>query len=141
MSDVRTPASDEIRRILIHSDLDIVAARVEGRNLAKEMGFGIIDQARIATAISELARNVVLYAQSGQIILSGLDLDGRLGLQIVCEDEGPGIDDLDLVMRDGYSTMQGLGMGLPGTKRLMDDFEIRSEVGVGTTVRVCKWLR
>jgi serine/threonine-protein kinase RsbT len=141
MSDVRTPASDEIRRILIHSDLDIVAARVEGRNLAKEMGFGIIDQARIATAISELARNVVLYAQSGQIILSGLDLDGRLGLQIVCEDEGPGIDDLDLVMRNGYSTMQGLGMGLPGTKRLMDDFEIRSEVGVGTTVRVCKWLR
>jgi serine/threonine-protein kinase RsbT len=141
MSDVRPPASDEIRRIPINSDLDIVAARVEGRNLAKEMGFGIIDQARIATAISELARNVMLYAQSGQVILSRLDLDGRLGLQIVCEDEGPGIDDLDLVMRDGYSTMQGLGMGLPGTKRLMDDFEIRSEVGVGTTVRVCKWLR
>jgi serine/threonine-protein kinase RsbT len=141
MSDVRTPASDETRHIPISSDLDIVAARVEGRSLAKEMGFGIIDQARIATAISELARNVVLYAQSGQIILSRLDLDGRLGLQIVCQDEGPGIEDLDLVMRNGYSTMQGLGMGLPGTKRLMDDFEIRSEVGVGTTVRVCKWLR
>ena len=141
MSDVQTPASDETRHIPISSDLDIVAARVEGRSLAKEMGFGIIDQARIATAISELARNVVLYAQSGQIILSRLDLDGRLGLQIVCQDEGPGIEDLDLVMRNGYSTMQGLGMGLPGTKRLMDDFEIRSEVGVGTTVRVCKWLR
>lgn len=141
MSDVRRPESAEMRRIPIHSDLDIVSARVEGRNLAQKMGFGIIDQARIATAISELARNVILYARRGQIVLFRLEWGGRTGLEIVCEDQGPGIEDLDLVMRDGYSTTQGLGMGLPGTRRLMDEFEIRSKVGVGTTVRVCMWLQ
>ncbi len=131
----------EERRVSINNDLDIVAARVEGRNLAREMGFGIIDQARIATAISELARNVVLYAHSGQIILNRLENNTKTGLQIICEDQGPGIEDLNLVMRNGYSSMQGLGMGLPGTKRLMDEFEIKSEIGVGTTVIVCKWLQ
>jgi serine/threonine-protein kinase RsbT len=141
MSDLGTPSAAGIRRIPINSDLDIVAARVEGRNLAREMGFGVIDQARIATAISELARNVVLYAQSGQVVLSCVERDGKVGMQIVCEDQGPGIEDLELVMRDGYSTAQGLGMGLPGTQRLMDEFEIKSGVGVGTVVRVCKWLR
>jgi serine/threonine-protein kinase RsbT len=130
----------ELRRTPINSDLDIVAARVEGRNLAKEMGFGIIDQARIATAISELARNVVLYAHSGLIILKKIDNVERIGLEIICEDQGPGIRDIDLVMRDGYSTTRGLGMGLPGTKRLMDEFEIKSQVGIGTTVIVRKWL-
>lgn len=128
-------------RIPINSDLDIVAARVEGRSLAREMGFSTIDQARIATAISELARNVVLYATSGQIILNRIERDDRIGMQIICEDQGPGMQDLDRIMRDGYSTVQGFGMGLPGTKRLMDEFEITSEVGVGTTVTVCKWLR
>jgi serine/threonine-protein kinase RsbT len=131
----------EVRRVPINNDLDIVAARVEGRNLARDMGFGIIDQARIATAISELARNVVLYAHSGQIILERIEDRDRCGLQIVCEDQGPGIEDLNLVMQDGYSSTQGLGMGLPGTKRLMDDFEIQSQVGRGTTITVCKWLR
>ncbi len=130
----------EERRVWINNDLDIVAARVEGRNLAREMGFGIIDQARIATAISELARNVVLYAHGGQVILNRIERDGRVGLQIVCEDQGPGIKDLNLVMRDGYSSNQGLGMGLPGTKRLMDDFEIHSKDGAGTTITACKWL-
>lgn len=130
----------EVRRVSINNDLDIVAARVEGRNLAREMGFGVIDQARIATAISELARNVVLYAHSGQITLKQVENSGRKGLQIICEDQGPGIEDVDQVMRNGYSSMQGLGMGLPGTRRLMDEFEIRSQPGVGTTVIVCKWL-
>jgi len=130
----------EVRRIPINNDLDIVAARVEGRNLAKEMGFGIIDQARIATVVSELARNVVLYAHSGQVVLNQVDAGGRLGLQIVCEDQGPGIEDLDRVMDEQHSNMRGLGMGLPGTRRLMDEFEIKSEIGVGTTVTVCKWL-
>ncbi len=141
VSNSHLPRPNEVRCIPIDSDLDIVAARVEGRNLAKEIGFGIIDQARIATAISELARNVVLYAHSGQIILQRLDSGGQIGLQIVCQDRGPGIKDLDLVMREGYSTTQGLGMGLPGTRRLMDEFQIESEVGVGTTVTACKWLR
>jgi serine/threonine-protein kinase RsbT len=131
----------DMRRVGISNELDIVAARVEGRNLAREMGFGIIDQARIATAISELARNVVLYAQRGQITLKAVENGGKTGLQIICEDEGPGIENVAMVMRDGYSSMQGLGMGLPGTKRLMDEFEIKSEVGKGTTVIVCKWLQ
>lgn len=130
----------EVRRVAINNDLDIVAARVEGRNLARQMGFGIIDQARIATAISELARNVVLYAISGQILLNEVQRDSKIGLEIVCEDQGPGIEDVEVVMRDGYSTTQGLGMGLPGTKRLMDEFEIESRVGLGTRITVRKWL-
>jgi serine/threonine-protein kinase RsbT len=128
------------KRVLVHNDLDIVSARVEGRNMAKQLGFGVIDQARIATAISELARNLVLYANGGQVLLEEAHSQGRTGIQIVCSDQGPGIADLDLVMQDGYSTQRGLGMGLPGTRRLMDDFEIESQVDVGTTVTIRKWL-
>jgi serine/threonine-protein kinase RsbT len=128
------------RRIQITNDLDIVAARVEGRNLAKEIGFGVIDQARIATAISELARNVVLYAHSGEIILNCIKPDGRLGLQIICTDHGPGIRDLDLILDRGRLPSHELGMGLPGTRRLMDEFDIETSLGIGTTVTVCKWL-
>jgi serine/threonine-protein kinase RsbT len=133
------------RRIQITNDLDIVAARVEGRNLAKEMGFGIIDQARIATAISELARNVVLYAHSGEIILNRIEPNGaephaRLGLQIICADHGPGIPDLDRILDPGRAPTPELGMGLPGTRRLMDEFHVDTRLGLGTTVTVCKWL-
>jgi serine/threonine-protein kinase RsbT len=128
------------KRVLVHNDLDIVSARVEGRNLAKRLGFGVIDQARIATAISELARNLVLYADGGQVLLEEVHSEGRIGIQIVCSDEGPGIADLDLVMQDGYSTQRGLGMGLPGTRRLMDEFEIESQINVGTTIIIRKWL-
>jgi serine/threonine-protein kinase RsbT len=130
----------EERRIAINSDLDIVAARVEGRNLAKEMGFGIIDQARIATAISELARNVVLYACSGLITLRQVANNDRMGIEIRCEDQGQGIADVDALIRDDHSTTQGLGMGLRGTRRLMDGFEIKSQLGEGTIVIVRKWL-
>ena len=145
-----------MRCIPIRSDLDIVAARVEGRNLAKEIGFDIIDQARIATAITELARNVVLYAGVGTVKLrriSPADVDDeqghearlsgeqQAGIEVVCEDEGPGIRDLEGILCDGYAVGRGLGTGLSGTRRLMDEFDIRSEVGVGTSVRVCKWLR
>jgi serine/threonine-protein kinase RsbT len=128
------------KRVLVQNDLDIVSARVEGRNMAKRLGFGVIDQARIATAISELARNLVLYADGGQVVLQELEVEGRLGIQIVCSDQGPGIADIELVMQDGYSTQRGLGMGLPGTRRLMDEFEIESRVGEGTTVTIRKWL-
>lgn len=136
----------EARRIQITNDLDIVAARVEGRNLAKEMGFGIIDQARIATAISELARNVVLYAHGGEIILNRIEPNGaepnaRLGLQIICTDHGPGIQDLDCILDHGRAPTPELGMGLPGTRRLMDEFDISTQLGLGTTVTICKWLR
>ncbi len=131
----------EERTLLIRSDLDIVSARVEARDLAKQLGFGTIDQARIATAISELTRNIVLYAGEGTITLRVLQQGGKRGLEVVCEDQGPGIEDLDLVMQDGYSTSRGLGMGLPGARRLMDEFEIHSQVGEGTTVIARKWLR
>lgn len=129
------------RTLLIRSDLDIVSARVEGRDMAKSLGFGTIDQARIATAISELARNVVLYAGEGTVIIRPAERGTRKGIEVVCADQGPGIEDVGLVMRDGYSTSRGLGMGLPGAKRLMDDFEIDSRIGIGTKILVRKWLR
>ena len=129
------------RIVPVRSDLDIVTARVEGRELAKEIGFGVIDQARIATAISELTRNIVQYADHGQAMIRPVELAGRSGIEVVCEDQGPGIPDIELALRDGYSTSKSLGMGMSGAKRLMDEFEIQSEIGVGTTVTVRKWLR
>jgi len=131
----------EERTVPIRSDLDIVTARVEGRELAKELGFGVIDQARIATAISELTRNIVQYAERGEAIMRRIEASGRIGLEIICQDEGPGIPDVELAMQDGFSTSTSLGMGMPGAKRLMDEFEIASEVGFGTTVTIRKWLR
>ena len=134
--------SVEEQCIPVKTDLDIVSARVEGRNLAKEMGFGTIDQARIATAISELARNVILYAPEGRVTVKAIvSDDGGQGIEVVCEDDGPGIANVELVMQDGYSTSSGLGMGLPGTKRLMDEFEIETKLGIGTKVTVRKWLK
>jgi len=129
------------RTVPIRSDLDIVTARVEGRELAKELGFGVIDQARIATAISELTRNIVQYAEQGEAIMRPVEVSGRVGLEIICQDEGPGIPDVGLAMQDGFSTSTSLGMGMPGAKRLMDEFEIESEIGIGTTVIIRKWLR
>ena len=134
--------SVEEQCIPVKTDLDIVSARVEGRNLARELGFGTIDQARIATAISELTRNVVLYAPEGRLTVRAIvSDDGGRGIEVVCEDNGPGIANVELVMQDGYSTSSGLGMGLPGTQRLMDEFDIETRLGVGTKVTVRKWLR
>jgi len=129
------------RTVPIRSDLDIVTARVEGRELAKELGFGVIDQARIATAISELTRNVVQYAEQGEALMRPIEVGGRVGIEVICQDDGPGIPDIELAMQDGFSTSASLGMGMPGAKRLMDEFEIESELGVGTTVVVRKGLR
>ena len=135
------PSAEE-RCIPVKTDLDIVSARVEGRNLARDLGFGTIDQARIATAISELARNIVLYAPEGKVTIRAVvSDDGGTGIEVVCEDNGPGIANVELVMQDGYSTSSGLGMGLPGTKRLMDEFDIETRLGIGTKVTVRKWLR
>ena len=128
------------RVVLVGSELDVVAARVEGRNLAREMGFGVIDQARIATVVSELARNIVLYAGEGQITLGRIRQGERTGIQVICQDQGPGIEDLDTVMESGEPEAHEEGMGLPGAKRLMDEFEIRSGPGLGTKVTACKWL-
>jgi serine/threonine-protein kinase RsbT len=124
---------------VIRSDLDIVIARTMARDSAKALGFGAIDQARIATAVSELARNIFLYAGTGNVTVREIEKTGRKGIEIVCEDQGPGIANIDLVMQDGYSTSRGMGMGLPGAKRLMDEFTIRSQEGVGTTITCRKW--
>ncbi len=125
----------------IRQEWDIVGARQLGREKAKELGFGTVDQARIATAISELARNIYLYAGTGKVYFETIDHLDKKGLKIVAVDEGPGIRDLSQVMQDGYSTSGGLGAGLPGVKRLMDTFEINSEWGEGTEITAVKWVR
>lgn len=125
----------------ILTEWDIVEARQLGRNEAKKIGFGAVDQARITTAISELARNIYLYADSGNIVITAIEIDGAKGIKIVAKDEGPGINDIRLVMQDGYSTSQGLGAGLPGVRRLMDEFEIHTVLNEGTVVSITKWLR
>ncbi len=124
----------------ISSSADIVTARQRGRALAAALGFAGSDLTVIATAISELARNIIEYAATGEIVLSQDDADGRPGIVIVARDEGPGIPDLSRALSAGYSTGLGLGLGLPGVRRLMDDFEITSDPGRGTTVSVRKWL-
>lgn len=125
----------------IQTEWDIVEARQLGRNEAKKIGFGAVDQARITTAISELARNIYLYTDSGSVSIGMIESDGKKGIIIMANDEGPGIEDVRLVMQDGYSTSQGLGAGLPGVRRLMDEFEIQTELNKGTTVSIIKWLR
>jgi serine/threonine-protein kinase RsbT len=127
--------------VSIKKEWDIVAARQQGRNVAKKLGFGTVDQARIATAISELARNIYLYAGNGQICIDEVNENGRFGISIRAIDDGPGIKDIRKVMEDGYSTSGGLGAGLPGVKRLMDNFTINSTEGEGTIVYAVKWLR
>jgi serine/threonine-protein kinase RsbT len=125
--------------VAIRADVDIISARQRGRDLGVELGFPKTDLALIATAISELARNILTYAGQGEIEVSVEDSDSRRGLVIVARDRGPGIPDIGLALQDGYSTSRSLGIGLPGVRRLMDDFEITSEPGSGTVVRAAKW--
>jgi serine/threonine-protein kinase RsbT len=127
--------------IPIERDDDVVRARQKGRELASALGFSSTDQTLIATAISELARNIVTYATRGIVTLDRIDRQGRPGILIVASDQGPGIPDIELAMRDGYSTGNSLGVGLPGARRLVDELEIVSSVGVGTTVTLRKWRR
>jgi serine/threonine-protein kinase RsbT len=130
--------SDEVR-VSVSSDADVVEARQRGRELAAGLGFSTTDLTLIVTAISEVARNIVVYADHGEIIMRQLRDDGQTGIQVVARDSGPGIADVDLAMRDAYSTGNGLGLGLPGARRLMDEFHIDSEVSKGTTVTMRKW--
>jgi serine/threonine-protein kinase RsbT len=127
--------------IPIQCDADILVARQQARSIAKELGFLASDLTLIVTALSELARNIVEYAGCGEIVLGRVERRGHSGFVIVARDQGPGIVDIERAMQDGYSTRRGLGLGLPGTKRLMDDFEISSSLGEGTTVRCVKWAR
>ena len=125
----------------ITSDVDVVSARQKGRELAAEAGFSSGDQTVIAAAISEIARNILMYAKRGELLLRTVNDGARHGLIVVAQDEGPGIRDVQRALQDGYSTSGGLGLGLPGARRLMDDFEVVSEVGHGTRVTMKKWTR
>jgi serine/threonine-protein kinase RsbT len=131
----------EEKHVAIHQELDIVAARQAGRALAAQLGFSATEQTLIATAISEIARNIVVYAERGEIALRRLDELGRIGIEVTATDRGPGIADIALAMRDGYSTRNSLGLGLPGAKRLMDEMAVVSEPGEGTRVTMKKWRR
>lgn len=126
--------------IQIASELDIVSCRKAVRDMAIKQGFGLTDQTRLVTAASELARNIVLYAGTGEMVLSVIIEESRKGMRLVFEDNGPGLD-VDEVLTPGFSTSRGLGMGLPGAKRLMDEFKLQSEKGKGTTVTITKWMR
>lgn len=132
---------DSDRRVPIDGELDILTARQNARELAVALGFDAVRQTLIATAISELARNILKYAGHGEILLRSAARNGARGVTVVAADEGPGIADLALAMTDGFSTGHGLGLGLPGTKRLMDDFNLVSTVGSGTVVTTTMWAR
>jgi serine/threonine-protein kinase RsbT len=119
---------------------DIIVARRRGRELAAQLGFSTCDLTLVATSISEIARNAIEYANGGEVVITPLIEGKRKGLKIVVSDRGPGIADISRAMRDGYSTGDGLGIGLPGARRLVDDFDITSEVGKGTVVTMKKWV-
>ena len=127
--------------VQVERELDVVCARQKARELAAALGFSTTDQTLVATAISEVARNIVCYAGNGTVLLQAVEENGRRGLLIVADDRGPGIENMELAMRDGYSTGKSLGLGLPGAKRLVDSFELRSVPGAGTTITMRKWLR
>jgi len=135
MSDTPAPITVEVA-----SEEDVVVARTKGKEMAKTMGFGTVDQTRIATGISELTRNILQYAQRGHLTLRPLDTQVRQGLEILAEDNGPGIANLNVVLEGRHQPTRGLGLGIPGTRRLMDEFQMTSQVGQGTRVRCVKWL-
>ena len=127
--------------IPITTDIDVVAARQKGRELATVLGFVSTDSTLLATAISELARNIIRYARYGEILISSVQSGERVGITVVARDKGPGIADISLAMQDGFSTSDGLGLGLPGVKRLMDEFHLVSDANNGTKVTIKKWKR
>ena len=124
---------------MVTKDSDVVTARQLGREMAVRAGFTSTDQTLIATAISEIARNIVKFARRGEILIRLVDEHGRRGVTVVARDAGPGIADTAAALRDGVSSYRGLGLGLPGARRLMDEFDVVSEVGKGTTVTMAKW--
>jgi serine/threonine-protein kinase RsbT len=132
--------ADDVR-VAIRSDADVVTARQEARAMGASLGFSSTDLTLLATAISEVARNVTTYAGEGEVALRVVHERGRDGIEVVCSDDGPGIANVELAMQDGYTTGNGLGLGLPGTRRLVDDFELETTPGVGTRIRMVKWTR
>ena len=133
-----TTSADPVR-IVIVDDADIVSARQQGRETAEKLGLSATESTLVATAISEIARNIMSHAGEGEIAIHLVAVEGARGIEVVARDDGPGIADIERAMQDGYSTGPGLGLGLPGARRLMDEFDVMSEVGVGTTVVMRKW--
>lgn len=125
---------------IFNSVKDLIEIRDFGRHFAGQVGFEGKDQTLIATALSEICRNVIEYAGSGEVKINGDRSNNPGGIEIVISDDGPGIENIKLALQEGYSTGKGLGVGLPGAKRIMDEFEIESEMGRGTTVKMSKWL-
>ena len=123
----------------IRLEQDVVLARKTVRRLAQELGFGIVDQTKIVTAASELARNTLIYGGGGELRWESVTDGARRGLRLHFVDEGPGIADVQQALADGWSSGTGLGLGLPGAKRLVNDFELDTEVGKGTRVTVTRW--
>jgi serine/threonine-protein kinase RsbT len=135
-------AGDPELAISIASDADVVTARQQARRLAGELELSSTDQTLLATAISEVARNITTYAKRGEVLLSVVrDNNGRRGIRVIARDQGPGIEDLERALQDGYTSGSGLGLGLPGARRLVDEFEIQSAPGRGTTVTLVMWGR
>jgi anti-sigma regulatory factor (Ser/Thr protein kinase) len=126
-------------RVEIDADRDIVQARGEGRALAGRLGFSRTDATLIATAISEIGRNILHHAGTGEVSIAETAAGDLLGIEVVARDRGPGIADVERALSEGYASGNGLGLGLPGAKRLMDEFSIETEVGRGTTVTMRKW--
>jgi serine/threonine-protein kinase RsbT len=133
--------ADEIR-VAIRTDADVVTARQEARTMGAALGFSSTDLTLLATAISEVARNITAYAGEGEVRLRVVrGTNGRQGIEVVASDDGPGIANVELALQDGYTTGGGLGLGLPGARRLVDEFELQTAPGEGTTVRLVKWGR
>ena len=128
-----------LQTVQIENNMDLVKARQTIRAIALELDYGIVNQTKLVTAVSELTRNVLLYAGKGEISIELIEAGTKKGLRITVTDEGPGIPDIDLAVTDGFSTSKGLGKGLSGAKKLMDDFSIQTEVGKGTEVVIVKW--
>jgi serine/threonine-protein kinase RsbT len=128
-------------RVLVESDRDIVSARQQGRLIAKQLGFSPGTSTLIATAISELARNILMYARRGEVTMRTVESNGSRGIVVEARDQGPGISQPQRALEDGFSTSGRLGLGLPGVKRLMDEFRLETGPGRGTTVSVRKWVR
>jgi serine/threonine-protein kinase RsbT len=137
----KQPAAAWMRPVAIsvQSEEDVVVARQEGRRLTSELGFNSTESTHVVAAISELARNIFLYARAGEIVLTRVVEGPKRGMAVVARDDGPGIDDIREAMQDGYSTSGSLGLGLAGARRLMDEFDIDSKLGEGTTIRAVKW--
>ncbi len=123
----------------LHNEQQIVATRQTVRSLCQMLKFSLVDQTKMITAASELSRNTLIHGKGGRMCWAIVDVDGRQALELVFEDEGPGIQDLKLAMTDGFTTGSGMGLGLPGSKRLVNDFRIETEPGRGTRVSITKW--